>query len=245
LALAFMLAAAAVFLPVQWFGAPAWRSQLEALGVVTGPMVVIQSRQAAEALALFGATLLTGMWMAGHRPSASQLRLWALGFTLGVACYAVIARLAQESPHLAGSGGNGHFGLFPNRNHSATYLSMGAICGLGCALQALRDKRFAILAIALSAAAVCLWAIAAWSVSRAGVVLVATGSLLWVSMLGRRYLGRHGLWAIALIALTAVGLFLMADTGVRECLFLRVANPPIPRSTHPSASITVPPGCGA
>lgn len=222
LAIAFVLAGSAAFLPAGWFHLPEWRTRLESLGVMTGPLVAIQSRQAAEALALFAITVFAGLWLAGHRPTAAQIRLWALMFTLGVAGYAVIARFAQGSPHFSGTFGGQHFGFFPNRNHSATYLSMGAICGLGCVLQALRDKRFAVLAISLAATALCLWAIAAWSISRAGVVLVAIGCLLWVSMLGRRYLGRHGLWAIALIAITAVGLFLTAETGVRERLSLTV-----------------------
>ncbi len=222
LAIAFVIAGAAAFLPARWFHEPEWRSQLESLGVATGSLVVIQSRLAAESFALFVLTLFSGLWMAGHRPSAAQLRLWALMFTLGVACYALIARLAQDSPHLANTFRGQHFGFFPNRNHSATYLSMGAICGLGCVLQALRDKRFVVLAIAFAATAICLWAIASWSISRAGVVLVAIGCLLWVSMLGRRYLGRHGLWAIALIVITAVGLFFTANTAVRERLSLTV-----------------------
>lgn len=188
------------------------------LGVETGTLVAIQSQQAAEAFTLLVLTLFAGLWMAGHRPSSAQIRLWALVFTLGVACYALLARFAQDSPHLAGTFGTQHFGFFPNRNHSATYLSMGAVCGLGCTLQASRDKRFVTLALALAATALCLWAIATWSISRAGVVLAAIGGLLWVSMLGRRYLGRHGIWAIALIALTAGGLFLMANTEVRDRL---------------------------
>ena len=222
LALAFALAGAAAFLPAGWFHVPEWRSQLESLGVATGPLVAIQSRHAAESFAIFVLTLFAGFWMAGHRPTASQIRLWALMFTLGVACYALIGRLAQDSPHFARIFGSQHFGFFPNRNHSATYLSMGALCGLGCVLQALRDKRFGVLALALAATALCLWAIASWSISRAGVVLVAIGCALWVWMLGFRYLGRHGLWAIALIAITAVGLFLTAQTGVRERLSLTV-----------------------
>ncbi len=218
LAMIFALTGAAEFLPAGWFPVPEWRRGLESLGVETGALVTIQSRQAAEAYGLFVLTLFAGLWMTGHRPSPAQIRLWALVFTLGVACYALLARFAQDSPHFAATFSSQHFGFFPNRNHSATYLSMGAICGLGCVLQALRDKRFVILAVALAATALCLWALASWSISRAGVVLIATGGLLWVSMLGPRYLGRHGIWAIALIAITAVGLFLIANTEVRERL---------------------------
>jgi O-antigen ligase len=214
----FMAAALACFLPASWFSLPDWRAQLTEFGVGTGSLVAIQSRQAAELLTLFALMLLTGMWFAGHRPTPAQLRLWAMAFSVGVAVYAILARTMQNQALAGLAVGEAHFGFFPNRNHSATYLAMGAVCGLGNTLQALRDKRFVHLGIALATTAVCLWAIAAWSISRAGVVLVAIGCLIWLPMLGRRYLGRHGIWAIALIAITAVGLFLIADTGVRERL---------------------------
>ncbi len=215
LSIAFVVCGAAAFLPVSWFHMPEWRSKLESLGLDTGPLVVIQSRMAAESLALFAITIFVGFWMAGHRPTPAQIRLWALVFTLGVACYAVIAKVAQNSQLGLETTEGQIYGFFPNRNHSATYLAMGVICGLGCTLQAMRDKRFVILTLALAATAVCLWAIATWSISRAGIVLVSIGGLLWVIMLGRRYLGRHGLWAIALIAFISAGLFLIVNTEVK------------------------------
>ncbi|MCF7734540.1 MAG: O-antigen ligase family protein [Akkermansiaceae bacterium] len=213
----FLVAGSAVWLPANWFLIPAWRTHLTSLGVETGDQVVIQSRQALELFTLFGVTLFTGLWLAGHRPSATQLRRWAMIFTLGVAAYAIISRLIQIQPD---AGPGGHFGFFPNRNHSATYLAMGAVCGLGTMLQALRDRRFPALATALGGTAICLWAIAAWSLSRGGIVLVGIGAVLWISILGRHYLGRHGIWALGLIALAAAGLFFIADSGVKERLTL-------------------------
>ncbi len=213
LAAAFMVAGASSFLPASWIEQPGWRKLFEEAGIATGSMIVIQARQAAEALALFGITLFVGLWLAGHRPSSSQLRMWSLTFTIGVAVYAVVARVVQQN---ALPGADTHFGFFPNRNHSATYLAMGSICGLGCVLQALREKRFPALAVAILATGICLWAVAAWSISRAGVALVAVGAILWLSMLGRRYLGRHGLWAIGLVTLAAGGMFLIADSGVKQ-----------------------------
>jgi O-antigen ligase len=215
LAAAFIVAGCASFLPAAWFGIPDWRDGLEKIGLDTGSHVVIQSRQAAETLAMFGIMLLVGLWLAGHRATAPQVRFWALAFTLGVAAYAVIAKLMQ-SP--ADHQDAGHFGFFPNRNHTATYLAMGAVCGLGNMLQAIRDKRFVWLALALVGTAICLWAVAGWSVSRAGVVLVAVACLAWLSILGRQYLGRHGIWAIALFALAAIGLFMIIDTNVKDRL---------------------------
>lgn len=211
----FMVTACACFLPIAWFGMPVWRMELEKLGLDTGTQVVIQSRQAAETLALFAVMLVTGLWMAGHRASAAQVRFWALAFTVGVAVYAILARIMQDTSI---SGEEGRFGFFPNRNHTATYLAMGTVCGLGCVMQAIRDKRFFAVALAIVATTVCLWAAASWSISRAGIVLIAVGSIAWLSMLGRSYLGRHGLWAVGLFALTVVGMFFIVDSTVKQRL---------------------------
>jgi O-antigen ligase len=218
LAAAFIVLGCAVFLPAAWFGIPDWRRGLEDLGLQTGDRVAIQSRQAGEMLALFALMLLVGLWLAGHRASAETLRRCALAFVVAVAAYAVIARWTSLNAAATGRLEPNQFGFFPNRNHTATYLAMGAICGLGATLQAARDKRWWLLATALAATTTCLWAIAAWSISRAGVVLVAVGLLAWLPMLGRRYLGRHGLWAIGLIVLTAAGWFLITDTEVKKRL---------------------------
>jgi hypothetical protein len=210
-----VLAGMAAFLPAGWFAMPQWRAQLAACGVETGSLVAIQSRQAAEGFTLFVITLGTGLWLAGHRPSPAQVRRLAMAFTLGVAIYAIIARLVQAPQPVGNPGGEVHFGFFPNRNHSATYLAMGAICGLGNVFQALRDKRFLSMTIALIATGVCLYAVGVWSISRSGVLLSASACLIWLTMLGPRYLGKHGLRALVLIGLTVVGLFFIVDTGVK------------------------------
>ena len=242
LAAVFTTAGAAAFLPVEWFGIPEWRHHLAVLGVQTGSSVAIQSRQAAESLAMFAMILCTGLWLAGHRASPIQLRHWTLAFALGVAVYAVLARFLQDSPTVATLVPEPRFGFFPNRNHTATYLAMGGICGLGNLLQALRDKRFYAMSFALIAAAVCFWALGAWSMSRGGVVLVVLACLVWLPLLGTRYLGRHGLWVLALIALAVIGLFFIAESKVKERLSKTVesveqtalfANLPLPGEGKP------------
>lgn len=214
LAAVFVIAGSAAFLPANWFAMPEWRGRIQTLGVATGPMVAIQARQAAEALSMFGITVFTGLWLAGHRPSQSQLRLWALAFTVGVAVYAILSKVMQNS--LPVTGGELRYGFFPNRNHTATYLAMGTLCGLGNVLQALRDRRFLSMGVALVATTFCLWAVAGWSVSRGGVVLVIIGCIIWLPMLGRGYLGKNGLRALGLIGLAGAGLFFIADSGVKE-----------------------------
>ena len=245
LALVFGVGGMAAFLPAAWFHQPEWRQQLATLGVETGTQVAIQSRQAAETFGGFVIMLLTGLWLAGHRSSPSQVRVVALTFTLGVAAYAILGRIMLDMPHGGHLAGESHFGFFPNRNHSATYLAMGAVCGLGNVLQALRDKRFFAMTLALAGTGVCLWAVAGWSMSRGGVVLVAIGCLAWLAMLGKGYLGRHGLWALALIALAALGLFFIVDSGVKGRLTKTVdkASVLIDTPATPDAAKPVLDGC--
>jgi hypothetical protein len=211
----FMLAGASAFLPASWFAMPEWRSQLEKLGIETGSAVVIQARHAAEWLGLFAIMLFTGLWFAGHRPSPAQARTWALAFTVGVAFYAIFSKTMQEQLLAGTAGGEARYGLFTNRNHTATYLAMGSICGLGCMLQAIRDRRFAVMAVALAATGVCLWAVLGWSVSRGGLLLVLVGCSAWLAVLGRRYLGRGGGWAVGLAVFTVVSLFFILENDVK------------------------------
>jgi hypothetical protein len=207
----FVLAGSAQFLPASWFTKPEWRSGLEGLGVATGTKVTIQVRQAVETYTLFVAMLFTGLWLAGQRSSGAQLRFWTLIFATGVALYAVLAWILQHS-----KGMGAVYGFFPNRNHTATLLAMGSICGLGSVIQAMREKRYPAMGVALVVTSICLWALGAWSVSRAGILLFSVGALIWLSMLGKRYLGGHALKVLGLIGLLGIGLFFIADSNVKN-----------------------------
>lgn len=198
-------------LPAAWFGIPEWRGTLADLGVNVGDRVVIQTQHAVETLVMQLLALLFLLWLAGHRASSEVRQRVALSFCVATALYAVASYWLQEHA-VTGE----HFGLFPNRNHSATLLAMGTACGFGCILQLGRNKRFFLLGLAILATALATWALISWSISRAGVVLVVIGLFLWLPLLGRRYLGRHGLWAAFLLVLGAAGVFLMAQSQVKD-----------------------------
>ncbi len=210
----FFLLAMAQFLPAEWGGIPGWRRGLEVLGVRTGPLVVIQARQAVELLLVWFLGFGWVLWLGGFRVRGAAPGVLALLFACAVAVHALVARWAELTVPAA-EGGLRSFGFFPNRNHTALFLTMGALSGVGCLIQSFRDRKFAISGVALVAASVCLRGLAVWSASRAGVVLFGIGLLMWLPMLGRRYLGRNGLWAVGLFLVAVVGLFVIADTEVR------------------------------
>ena len=199
LALGFVLAGMLPFLPANWFGQPAWRAGLDDLGVATGAMVVIQPRQAAEILALFAFTLFTGLWLAGHRPTPSQRGILALAFTLGVATYAILARTMEPLPAPERHSGDPVYGFFPNRNHTATLLAMGFVCGIGGILHSLRHRNRAAAVVGLFASAICLHALTAWSISRSGLILTACGTLTWLAIARPKSFGKWERFACVLL----------------------------------------------
>lgn len=216
LALAFFGFGMASLLPSSWFFNPPWRAALDASGIQTGKQVAIQSKQAFEGTVIFGITLLIAMWMAGHRPTPSQSRRWTMIFVIAVATYALISKGLEEWTAGHVGGGWGHFGFFPNRNHTATYLSMGAVCGMGCVIQALRDKKSSVMTASVIATGTCLWAVAEWSISRAGIVLIGCGGAGLIAILGRQYLGKQGSRIVVLGLLLCGGLFLLGESRVKE-----------------------------
>jgi len=178
LAGAFAIFGCLVFLPVG--GLPFWREELEKAGLATGHLRAVQVRLAGETLLLWVATLGVGLWIVGQRTSDEGLKVWALGFALVVAAYTLASigksELAQDL------GGKPEvFGFFPNRNHTATFLAMGAMVSIAVLAQAIRDKRWWGLGFGAAATGVCLWGALIESESRAGLLLVVVGVLIYYS----------------------------------------------------------------
>lgn len=217
--LLFVLLGLAPFLPVSFVGQPEWRQKLASLGVETGSKVVIQWQQALEYHVSLVFLFVVGLWLMKHRASPNMLRNLALLFVVWVALYSVFAvALVEQLPvsRMNRSSAKTHFGFFPNRNHAACYLAMGFVCGLGVMLQAMRDKKFARLGIGAFATLLILWAVFSWSMSRAGVIFSLTGSLIWLGLVGRRYLGRQEWKAVGLVALLGVGVFGISEFRVKD-----------------------------
>jgi hypothetical protein len=97
------------------------------------------------------------------------------------------------------------------------------------------------ICLAFSATGICLWAAAAWSTSRAGILLITIGGTVWLLILGKRYLGKHGLWAVGLLYAGAIGLFLIADTTVKQRISETIQKSGLIASgTEPNDSLTDP-----
>ncbi|MDA7655152.1 O-antigen ligase family protein [Akkermansiaceae bacterium] len=204
------------FLPADLIGRPSWRDELEALGVETGKLNVIQWRMALEYHAVYFFLAFAALWILGLRFSARATSQLALAFVMAVAFYAIVAKISENQ--LALNRGGETFGFFPNRNHNSNFLTLGFVCGLGAFFQAIRSKHFIRMAILLISNGVILWAVFSWNISRSGIVLCVLGPCLWFIGLGWRYFGKNELKAFALIILLGVGVFVLNQFGVKERL---------------------------
>jgi len=204
------------FLPADLIGRPSWREGLEALGVETGKLNVIQWQMALEYHAVYFFLAFTAFWILGLRFSARATSQLAMAFVIGVALYAIVAKVSENQLTL--NRGGEVFGFFPNRNHNSNLLSLGFVCGLGALFQAIRSKHFVRMAILLIFNGVILWAVFSWNMSRSGIVLCLLGPCLWFIGLGWRYFGRNELKAFALIILLGVGVFGLNEFGVKKRL---------------------------
>ncbi|MDB4384302.1 O-antigen ligase family protein [Akkermansiaceae bacterium] len=203
------------FLPADLIGRPGWREGLEALGVETGKLNVIQWRMALEYHAVYLCLAFAALWILGLRFSARATSQLALAFVMTVALYAIIAKISENQLALNRGGGE-TFGFFPNRNHNSNFLSLGFVCGLGAFFQAIRSKQFVRMAFLLICSGVILWAIFSWNMSRSGIVLCLLGPCLWFIGLGWRYFGKNELKAFGLVILLAVGVYALNEFVVRE-----------------------------
>ena len=210
----FLIFGLASFLPAGIFGIPGWRENLKGLGVETGDLVAIQSKQALEYHLSFLLLFLSGLWILGQRFSASATRNLALTFVLAVAAYALVSKLLETQIDL--NHGKLKFGFFPNRNHTSNLLSAGFLCGLGIVFQSVRNKNFYRLAASSVAAGVILWAVLSWNLSRSGLALCLAGPLLWLVLLGRRYFGKQEIKVLGLVVLLAGGVYGLSEFRVKD-----------------------------
>ena len=210
----FLIFGLASFLPAGIFGIPGWRENLKGLGVETGDLVAIQSKQALEYHLSFLLLFLSGLWILGQRFSASATRNLALTFVLAVAAYALVSKLLETQIDL--NHGKLKFGFFPNRNHTSNLLSAGFLCGLGIVFQSVRNKNFYRLAASSVAAGVILWAVLSWNISRSGIALCLAGPLLWLVLLGRRYFGKQEIKVLGLVVLLAGGVYGLSEFRVKD-----------------------------
>jgi O-antigen ligase len=148
----------------------------------------------------------------------------AVGLVAAVLAYVALAWIRRESAGT--SAADRHFGFFPNRNHSATLMAMGAVVATGLLLQAGRKRSGWLAGYALGAAGLLALALVFVNVSRAGILLLACGGVALLVVAGPRYLRGTGAKILGLSGLAVAVLFLIPDSAVKQRLESPVAGVP-------------------
>jgi len=178
--------------------------------------------------ALFAGTIILSLYLLSSPLSSGSLRRAGLLMMLGSLAYGLVSLFfwksgAMPPTWIREAVSEPVFGLFPNRNHTAGFLLTGAIVSAGFLLDAIqRKKAFSGLIAAVSLSALSSLLLAC-SQSRAGIVFLVAGLLIWFFGLGRQ----RPRW------LTFFGLVFAVALGV---LFATTASPLLKRLSSPDPS---------
>ena len=215
--LAFLLVVTAflAFLPLQIFGALDWRQELDALGLDTGSLVTAHPSQTLELVLMWSFSILLCLALLGHRMQVGTRNAIAAVFVIGVGVYALVSMLVQTNDWNWAWDPDPAFGLFPNRNHTATLLVMGTLAGLGVLHESLKQQKWIIVGLVGISVGLSTWAVLGISESRAGGLLLGLGFCVWLLGMGRSYLRGRVLVSILVLGGLAGFLFLISDTSVK------------------------------
>lgn len=218
--LLFVLATLMVFLPVEWFGVPGWRDVFPHSALYTPG----QFMAAVPVQALWWSAVAFGTWLAAvvmlTQPLSGRSLAIFLHFVAGVvAAYALVSIVAWQTAWSWPFAEGDVFGLLPNRNHTATLLVVGSIISFGLMQWELTHGHRAGAAFAALCAAPLLAALLFFSISRAGVLLLAAGLLIWMAGAVRRGANRRAVAvSVGVLVLFLGGLFFMGGGTVRDRL---------------------------
>jgi len=219
LALAFCILALLAFLPQTYWPVPSWRAALAQSGLV--PLADSISPQ--PWLGWFWwwmlvASCLVGSFLLSNPLAGRSLALFLHAVALVVAIYAVLSIMARQTGWRYPFAGGADFGLLPNRNHTATLLFVGAIVSFGLMQWEVVSGNRAAAALAALCAAPPLAGLLFFSTSRAGVVFLAFGLVLWVIGAAHGRARRDIHIALAVLAAFSVLLFALGGSTVRDRL---------------------------
>ncbi len=208
------------FLPQEYFPEPEWRRLLSELGTVA----IAESVNPQPWLGWFWWWLLAGTCLVAAALLTAPLETKPLALVLHaaaffVALYACLAMFAVQTGWKYPFHGGAVFGFLPNRNHTATLLVVGAVLSFGLMQWRIARGDKVAAGFAALCGAPSLAALLFFSTSRAGVVFLVVGLLIWALGASRAPAARRQiLAAVAILALFAGLLFIFGGSTVRDRL---------------------------
>ncbi len=217
MSLLFLLAGAAALLPAANH-LPEWRSELPENIRLAVSFAAIPPYHAFWWVIL-AVTVVAGWFLMASPLETQPLRVFLHGGAGVIALYAVVSIVQAQTAWIYPLSGGANFGLLPNRNHTATLLVVGSIISFGLMQWEVSRGHRVGAAVSALCGAPSLAALLFFSTSRAGVVFLALGFVLWaLGATGTAVKRRTALGAAGVLAVFLVVLFVVGGSTVRDRL---------------------------
>lgn len=207
-----------VQLPLHLLPVPAWRAAFPCNSIVSlGSTIAAMPNHALWWSALTAASLLVAAVLLTVPLRGRELAVFLHGLAFIVAAYAVVSIFDRQSGWNYPFAGDAVFGLLPNRNHTATLLVVGSVVAFGLMQWELGHGHRGSAVFAALCGAPSLAALLFFSISRAGVIMLAVGFALWALGAARSFSNRRPLLiSAAVLIVFLAGLFVFGGSAVRD-----------------------------
>ena len=191
------------FAPWRLFGAVKWRTTLTQSFDIAFPWT--HNPSPATAFDLLLVIAVAALWFLWVRTLAADadnrtLMFWSLFASAGITGVVCLVTIHPANPHsifnLRPDNDWTGYGPFPNRNHTACFLAMGAVIGSGCLTNAVRHKKqlravvgFVLLLVVIVALLL--------SKSRGGLVALVAGLVAYAAFVICKARNRAAMFSVA------------------------------------------------
>lgn len=217
LVLLFVMASASALLP-SFDRLPDWRATAPTAVPLSGSFAAMPGHVVFWWWVLV-ATVLTAWFLVASPLEPPKLRLFLHAVAGVVAVYAVVSIVQAHTSWNYPFSGGANFGLLPNRNHTATLLVVGSVIAFGLMQWEVARGHRVGAAVAAMWGAPAVAALLFFSISRAGVLFLTLGFVLWaIGATGQAVKRRTTLGAAAILCGFLLVLFVLGGSTVRDRL---------------------------
>lgn len=232
--------AALALLPNDWITLPQWRTRFDEV-VGLRPHISVVPDQTLFWLSVLGCSLAVGVSSLAHPLRSRALLAFATVAASFTAAYAGLAIYAENTSWKYPFDQVDTFGFFLNKNHTANLLLVGALLAMAV-LSAVWRGRYWIAGIAATATLITnAAALIFFSNSRAGILFLMAGVVLWLLGLGSRHRHERLLIVLASLSVAVAALFLLSNGEARDRLLALMGwrSPPTAQATSPEIDLSL------